>query len=150
LYLSILMISHSAIVAELFHHLLEAKDMELSQGSGYGKLYSLTVIKSFFVWSFTLTVCLLVVGFPVVVLMATFGALAAVILQAVLPVSAVLVVAGSLIGGTLLTILIGSAVLTLKGIHPQEVRWLRWLHGVDKPSHTSVYASCPLTCNLVH
>lgn len=124
--------------------------MEISHGSGYGKLYSLTVIKSFFVWSFTLTVCLLVVGFPVIVLMATIGALAAIILQAVLPVGAVLVVVGSLIGGTVLSILIGSAVLTLKGIHPQEVRWLRWLRGDDKPLHASVYASCPLTCGLVH
>ena len=124
--------------------------MELSQGSGYGKSYSLTVIKSFFIWSFTLTVCLLVVGFPVVVLMATFGALATVILQAVLPISAVLVVASSLIGGTLLAIFMGSAILTFKGIHPQEVRWLRWLHGDAKPSHASVYASCPLTCDLFH
>ena len=124
--------------------------MELSQRSNYGKLYSLMVIKSFFVWSFTLTVCLLVVGFPLVVLMATIGALAVVILQAVLPVGAVLLVVSSLIGGTLVAILIGSAILTFKGIHPHEVRWLRWLHGEDKPVHSTVYASCPLTCNLIH
>ena len=124
--------------------------MELSQRSNYGKLYSLTVIKSLFVWSFTLTVCLLVVGFPLVVLMATIGALAVVILQAVLPVGAVLLVVSSLVGGTLIAILIGSAILTFKGIHPHQVRWLRWLHGVDKPVHSTVYASCPLTCSLSH
>lgn len=122
--------------------------MELAQKQNLEKYYSLTVVKSFLVWSFTLTVCLLVVGFPLVVLMATVGALSAIVLQSVLPVSAVLLVAGGLIGVNLLAILVGAAILTFKGIHPQEVSWLRWLHGEARPSHTSVYASCPLTCDL--
>ncbi len=122
--------------------------MELAQRTSLRKPYSLIIAKSFLIWSFTLTVCLLVVGFPIVVLMATVGALAAVVLQSVLPVSAVLVVAGSLIGVNVLAIVFGAAMLTLKGIHPQEVSWLRWLHGEARPSHTPVYASCPLTCGL--
>ncbi|YAI82316.1 MAG: hypothetical protein ACQJCO_01575 [cyanobacterium endosymbiont of Rhopalodia sterrenbergii] len=124
--------------------------MEITQKSNFGRHYSLTFVKSFLIWSFTLTVCLLVVGFPLIVLMATVGALGSVILQSVLPVSAVLLVAGSLIGANLLVILLAAAILTLKGVHPQEVSWLRWLHGEAKQCHSSVYASCPLTCNVVH
>ncbi len=124
--------------------------MELTQRSDLGKFYSLTIVKSFLLWSFTLTVCLLVIGFPVVVLMATIGALAAIILQSVLPMSAVLLVAGSLFGVNLLGIVIGAAILTAKGIHPQDVHWLRWLHGEASPASTSVYAACPLTCNITH
>ncbi len=122
--------------------------MEIAQKTGLGKVDSLTFVKSFLLWSFTLIVCLLVVGFPLVVLMATFGALASVVLQSVLPVSAVLLVVGSLVGINLLVIFLGAALLTSKGIHPQEVDWLRWLHGDATPSHTSIYAACPLTCHL--
>ncbi|WP_107668621.1 hypothetical protein [Cyanothece sp. BG0011] len=122
--------------------------MEIAQKTGLGKVDSLTFVKSFLVWSFTLVVCLLVVGFPLVVLMATFGALASVVLQSVLPVSAVLLVVGSLVGVNLLVVFLGAALLTAKGIHPQEVHWLRWLHGDATPSHTSIYAACPLTCHL--
>ncbi len=122
--------------------------MELAHRSEIGKFYSLTVVKSFLVWSFTLTVCLLVVGFPIVVIMATVGALAAIILQSVLPMSAVLLVAGSILGLNLLMIIVGAAILALKGIHPQDVHWLRWLHGEGTPPSTSIYAACPLTCNL--
>jgi CBS-domain-containing membrane protein len=122
--------------------------MELSQRPSLDRGYWLATLKSFLIWSFTLTVCLLVVGFPLVVLMATIGALSAVALQSVLPISSVLLVAGSIIGGNLLFVLVGAAILTLKGIHPQEVSWLRWLHGQETHSHTAVYASCPLTCSL--
>jgi len=122
--------------------------MALSGSQGFRKFYYLLMFKSFFIWVFTLTVCLLVIGFPLVILMVTIGSLLAVILQSVLPVSAVLVVAGGLLGFNLLGIMVGAAALTLKGVHPQEVEWLRWLHGEENPSHTSVYASCPLTCAL--
>lgn len=124
--------------------------MQLTQRQSWDKSYSVVTIKSFLIWSFTLAVCLLVVGFPLVVLMATIGAFLAIVLQSVLPVSAVLLVAASLIGINVLTVVVGAAVLTAKGIHPQEVSWLRWLHGEARPSHTSVYASCPLTCSLTH
>jgi hypothetical protein len=122
--------------------------MELAQRQNLEKSYLLTLVKSFLIWSFTLTVCMIVVGFPIVVLIATVGAFLSVVLQTLLPVSAVLLVAGGIFGVHILGIFVGATVLTAKGIHPQEVNWLRWLHGEASPSHTSVYASCPLTCDL--
>ena len=92
--------------------------MQLSHSSDLGKTYSLSTIKSFLIWTFTLAVCLLVVGFPLVVLMVTVGALLTIILQAVLPVSAVLLVAGGLIGFNVLAVLVGATVLTFKGVNP--------------------------------
>ena len=122
--------------------------MTLASSSSFGKTYSLLMIKSFLIWSFTLTVCLLVVGFPLVVLMATVASLLSIVLQSIMPISAVLLVAGSLIALNVLAVILGAGVLTLKGIHPHEVRWLSWLHGEADDIHTSVYAACPLTCNL--
>ena len=117
---------------------------DLSHGNDHSVLL---MLKSFFTWTFTLTVCGLVVGFPVVVLMVTGGALAAIALQAVLPMSAVLLVAGSLLLVNVAAILIGATLLTWKGIHPHDVRWLRWVNGEANPSHSSKYAACPLTCD---
>ena len=110
----------------------------------------LDVTKSFLLWSFTLTVSLLVVGFPLGVLLVTCGILATVVLQAVLPSSAVVLVAGSILSLNLLIVVLGAAVLTAKGIHPEEVSWLNWLHGKEslQASKSSVYAACPLTCEL--
>ena len=110
----------------------------------------LGITKSFLLWSFTLAVCLLVVGFPVGVLLVTCGILATVVLQAVLPSSAVVLVAGSLLSINLLVVVLGAAILTAKGIHPEEVSWLHWLHGKDglQISNLPVYASCPLTCDF--
>lgn len=122
--------------------------MELTNRETLAKSYSLAIVKSFLIWTFTLAVCLLVVGFPLIVLMVTVGSLLAIILQGVLPVSAVLIVAGSLIGINVLAVVVGAAALTLKGIHPDEVRWLNWLHGGPDALNTSVYAACPLTCDL--
>ncbi|MBW4579293.1 MAG: hypothetical protein KME42_06940 [Tildeniella nuda ZEHNDER 1965/U140] len=122
--------------------------MTLSQSQSFKNVYYILAIKSFLIWAFTLTVCLLVIGFPLIMLMVTIGSLVAVVLQSVLPVSAVLVVASTILGFNLLGIVLGAAVLTVKGIHPQEVSWLRWLNGEANPSHTSVYAACPLTCDI--
>jgi hypothetical protein len=127
---------------------LETKKMEVAQRQSWDKSDLLTSAKSFSIWSFTLTVCMIVVGFPIVVLMSAVGAFLSIVLQTILPVSAVLLVGGSLIGVHVLGIFIGAAILTSKGIHPQDVSWLRWLHGEASPSHTPVYASCPLTCSL--
>ncbi len=124
--------------------------MELTQEHSLGKTYFATLVKSFLLWSFTLTVCLLVVGFPLIVLMMTVGALLSIVLQSVLPVSAVLLVAGSLLGFNILAIVTGAGVLTVKGVHPQEVSWLNWLHGKDGALDSPIYPSCPLTCNLIH
>lgn len=122
--------------------------MALSQSQSFRKFYYLLMLRSFLIWAFTLAVCLLVIGFPLVILMVTIGSLLAVVLQSVLPVSAVLVVAASILSINLLAVMVGAAALTLKGVHPQEVSWLRWLHGEEDPRHTSVYASCPLTCEM--
>jgi hypothetical protein len=122
--------------------------MQLTTNEGLGKSYSLVMVKSFLIWTFTLGVCLLVVGFPLIVLMVTIGSLLTIILHPLMPVSAVLLVAGSLVGANVLAVVIGAAVLTFKGIHPSEVRWLNWLHGDADPLHTSVYAACPLTCDV--
>jgi len=122
--------------------------MELTSREGLGKTYFLAIVKSFLIWTFTLGVCLLVVGFPLIVLMVTIGALLAITLQAVLPVSAVLLVTSLLVGANVLAIVLGAGVLTLKGIRPEEVSWLSWLHGESKVMHTPVYAACPLTCDI--
>ena len=117
---------------------------------GLRKNVYLGMTKSFLLWSFTLAVCLLVVGFPVGVLFVTCGILATVILQAVLPSSAVVLVTGSILTLNLLVVVLGAAILTAKGIHPEEVSWLHWLHGKNglQISNLPVYASCPLTCDL--
>lgn len=122
--------------------------MQLVHKNSWQKNSSLAIIKSFLLWSFTLTVCLLVVGFPVGVLVVTFGILSTLILQFVFPASAVLLVTASLLAVNVLVVVIAAAALTLKGIHPQEVSWLRWLHGKADLANTPVYASCPLTCDL--
>jgi hypothetical protein len=63
-------------------------------------------------------------------------------------VSAALLVAGSLIGLNVMAVLVGASVLTFKGIHPHQVRWLSWLHGEADPLQTSTFAACPLTCEM--
>ncbi|WP_204102653.1 MULTISPECIES: hypothetical protein [Spirulina sp. CCY15215] len=121
--------------------------MVLAQGRSWEKTYW-AIAKSFLTWSFTLLVCLLVVGFPLVVLMTTIAVLAAIILQSVLPVSAVLLVVGSTVGINILAVLLGATVLTFKGIHPEEVSWLSWLHGESTKAKEPTFASCPLTCGI--
>ncbi|MEG3439795.1 hypothetical protein V0288_21890 [Pannus brasiliensis CCIBt3594] len=123
--------------------------MQLTERNHWGYI-SIGVIKSFLLWNVILAVCLLVVGFPLVVLMMTVGALSAIVLHSVLPVSSVLLVAGTIVGLNLLAVAMGAMMLTAKGIYPHEVHWLRWLHGDAKPSHEPVYASCPLTCGILH
>jgi len=123
--------------------------MQLSQNKSLTQNQFLAVIKSFLIWCFTLTVCFLVVGFPVVAVITAITSVFAIALQSILPVSAVLLVASSVIGMNILAILLISAGLTLKGIHPQQVSWLRWLHGKGSLKQTAQFASCPITCNLV-
>jgi hypothetical protein len=122
--------------------------MVSAQSSNLGKTYSLVMIKSFLIWTFTLAVCLLVVGFPLVVLMATVGCLLSIVLQSVMPVSAVLLVAGGLIMFNVMAVVIAASVLTFKGVHPTQIKWLSWLHGEAEQMETTVYAACPLTCDI--
>jgi hypothetical protein len=122
--------------------------MQLTQNRTISKSRYIATAKSFLIWCFALTVSLLVVGFPLVVLMATVGALMSVVLHPILPVSAVLLVAGGLIALNILAVIVGAGILTTKGIHPHEVRWLSWLHGDADPVSTTTYAACPLTCDV--
>jgi len=122
--------------------------MQLVQNSTWKKNIYLTLTKSFLLWSFTLAVCLLVVGFPIGVLLVTVGIFATVILQAILPSSAVVLVVGSIVTLNFLIVFVGATILTARGIHPQEVSWLNWLHGQDSSINAAIYASCPLTCEL--
>jgi hypothetical protein len=122
--------------------------MELVQKNSWHRNAYITPIKSFLLWSFTLTVCLLVVGFPVGALVVTIGMLATIILQTVLPMSAVLLVAGSIFAINLSIVLVGATILTIKGINPEQVSWLHWLHGDSTTFKAPIYASCPLTCQL--
>jgi hypothetical protein len=120
--------------------------MALSQSQSYRSIYGLLMLKSFLIWTFTLAVCLLVVGFPLVIVMVTVGSLLALILQFVMPISGVLLAAGGIIGLNILGVVVAAAILTLKGVHPTEVSWLRWLGSEERDRSTTVYASCPLTC----
>ncbi len=104
--------------------------------------------KSFCLWSFTLLICMVVVGFPMLILVVTVGSLAAVVLQSLLPMSAVLLVTGGLIGLHLLGVLVVAALLTLRGIYPQDVSWLTWVSGSADLTSASTYAACPLTCDV--
>lgn len=122
--------------------------MQVTQSQGLVKNQFIGIIKSFLIWCFTLTVCFLVVGFPVVAVITAMTSIFTIALQSVLPMSAVLLVASSVIGLNLSAIVLISAGLTLKGIHPQDVHWLRWLHGKENLKQTAKFASCPITCDL--
>lgn len=106
-------------------------------------------LKSFSVWVFTLTVCMIVLGFPIFVLVVSLSALAAFVLNTILPFSSILFVSITVLGVHAIGVMLAAAWLTSQGIHPQEVEFLRWLSGNENPLHTSVYASCPLTCELI-
>ncbi len=122
--------------------------MQVTNRGSWQDVYLLGVLKSVLVWMFTLTVCFLVVGFPVVVILMTVGVLAAMVLQSVFPASALILVSSGMLGVTLCVIFVSSIVLTLRGIHPSEVKWLGWLQEREKTSPKTVYASCPLTCSI--
>lgn len=124
--------------------------MQVSQENSWRNSYLFAMTKSFLIWTFTLTVCFLVVGFPLVVILMTVGVLAAIVLQSILPASAIVLVSGGILGATTVAIIISSLFLTIKGIRPDEVQWLGWLHDTDKDkiNQNSIYASCPLTCGI--
>jgi hypothetical protein len=65
-----------------------------------------------------------------------------------MPASAVLIVAGGLVMFNVMAVLIAAGVLTAKGIHPRQIKWLGWLHGKAEKAQTTVYAACPLTCEI--
>ncbi len=122
--------------------------MQVPNQASWRNNYLLSVAKSFLIWAFTLTVCFLVVGFPVVVIIMTIGVLASIILQSILPASAIVLVSGSILSMISLLIIFASVILTIRGVHPHDVKWLGWLQEKDKTSNQPVYASCPLTCSI--
>lgn len=121
--------------------------MQISHQSQWLNSQVISGLNSFLIWTLTLTVCFLVVGFPLVVILMTVGVLAAFVLQSVFPASAIVLVAGTMFSVTVMGIILGSIMLTLKGINPNEVKWLGWLQD-NKTAHKPMYASCPLTCNI--
>lgn len=123
--------------------------MQISNSGSWQGNYVWAMAKSFLIWTLTLTVCFLVVGFPVVVVLMTVGVLGAVVLQSILPTSALVVVSGSLLGSMGIAILFSSLILTFKGIHPHEVKWLGWLQDETKTMQNPLYSSCPLTCDII-
>ena len=122
--------------------------MQLTSQESLQKKGFLTGIKSFLIWTFTLTVCLLVVGFPLGFVLVSIGVLATIVLHAVMPISSVILVASLISVLNVLAVLVGAAVLAIKGINPQDITWLSWLHGDAEPHYTTTYSSCPLTCDL--
>ena len=122
--------------------------MELTQRPNLLKSGFLIMLKSFLIWSFTLTVCFLVIGFPLGVVIVSVGAILSIAAQSVLPVSGILLVTGSLIAIQVLGVMVSATILTSKGIHPEDVSWLHWLHGNPNPLKTPIFASCPLTRDI--
>jgi len=106
------------------------------------------MLKSFLLWTAILTVCLLIVGFPVGILIVTVGSLLAMALHEILPGIGLVMIVGSFIAVQLIGVMIAAAILTLKGTHPSDVSWLPWLSGQSNPQNHSVYAACPLTCEV--
>lgn len=104
-------------------------------------------IKCFSIWIFTLTVCWLVVGFPVVALIFIGGSLLALGLQIVLPMSAIAVVAGCILAANVIILVGTAASLTAWGIHPHHAPGLIWLKPEIKKTTPVVFAACPLTCD---
>ncbi|MDJ0724605.1 MAG: hypothetical protein QNJ38_05790 [Prochloraceae cyanobacterium] len=122
--------------------------MQLTDQKYYQKNLLLTSIKSFAIWTFTLTVCFLVVGFPLGFVLSSIGVLITIVLHTIMPASSVLLVGTIFLILNALSVLVGAAILTIKRVDPQDVTWLSWLHGDAEPHYTRVYASCPLTCSL--
>ncbi len=122
--------------------------MQISNQGSWPNSYLLSMAKSFFIWTLTLTVCFLVIGFPLVVVLMTVGVLSAIILQSVLPASAILLVSAAIGGGIMMVIMVSSVLLAVRGVNPKEVKWLGWLREKKQLNTNPIYASCPLTCSV--
>ena len=122
--------------------------MTLANSSNPKQFQLVSTLTSISVWSFVLTVCMIVIGFPVLMLVVGLGSLVAVTLHAIMPTHAILITTVGFLGVHIVGIVAASAFLTFKGIHPQEVEWLRWLSGHENPDTSSTFASCPLTCDI--
>ncbi|MFM2430666.1 MAG: hypothetical protein RLZZ511_1879 [Cyanobacteriota bacterium] len=122
--------------------------MALARSQYAEGLSFLATVKSILIWSFVLTVCMIVIGFPILVLVVALASISAFALHAVMPVSAILYTVLAFVGVHVLGILGVSSFLTWRGIYPHQVDWMNWLRGQENPMNTAVYASCPLTCDI--
>jgi hypothetical protein len=105
-------------------------------------------VRSFLSWMFTLMVCMLVIGFPLLILAVAVTTLGSVALHPLLPTSSALVLGGGMFGAYLLGASAIAALLTSKGIHPWDVSWLdSWSHSTPTQAQ-AMYAACPLTCEV--
>lgn len=107
-----------------------------------------SIAKSFLLWTGILTVCLLIIGFPVGIVIVAVGSMLAMVLHAVMPGFGIVLVAASFIAVQLIGVMIVAAMLAMKGVHPKDVSWMRWVNGQADPKHESQYAACPLTCAI--
>ncbi len=122
--------------------------MTFARSRNVGGFAFLSAIQSVLVWSFVLVVCMIVIGFPVLLMVVSVGSLLAFTLHEIMPMSAILLTVSAFIGIHMIGILAVSTFLTLKGIYPNNVDWMVWLKGRENPINTAVYASCPLTCDI--
>jgi hypothetical protein len=122
--------------------------MALAKSQYAGNLSFMAAVKSVLIWSFVLAVCMIVIGFPILVLVVSVASLLAITLHSILPAGAILMTVVGFIGVHVLGILGVSTFLTLRGVHPQDFNWMMWLRGQENPENTPVYASCPLTCDI--
>lgn len=104
-------------------------------------------ISSFLGWVFTLIVCMLVIGFPLLILAVAITTLGSVALHPLLPTSSALVMGGGMLAAYLLGAMAIAALLTRKGIHPRDVSWLTWWNRPASQSQ-AMYGACPLTCEV--
>ncbi|PZD75431.1 hypothetical protein C1752_00526 [Acaryochloris thomasi RCC1774] len=121
--------------------------MTLAQLLPPPRLLFVDLIQRFCIWTFSLTVCWLVVGFPVVALLVIGTSLVAISLQAVLPFSTIMVVGGGVLAANVTFLIVGAALLTAWGVHPRQLSGVGWPKSLAQ--EPVVFASCPLTCDRV-
>jgi hypothetical protein len=122
--------------------------MALAHSQNAAGLSLFAAVKSILIWSFVLAVCMIVVGFPILVLVVSVASIAVFAMHAFLPANVMLLAIAGFIGLHIVGILAVSTYLTAKGMYPQDVNWMVWLRGQENPSNTAIYASCPLTCDI--
>jgi uncharacterized membrane protein YbhN (UPF0104 family) len=104
-------------------------------------------IASFLGWMFMLIVCMLIIGFPVLILAVAITTLGSIALHPLLSTSSALVLGGGMVSAYLLGAMAIAILLTSRGIHPGDVSWLSGWNRSPNPSQ-AIYGVCPLTCEV--